>query len=231
VQVIGAALCVTVRDWGKGIGSHDLTHIFEPFRQGVQNDRSHRGLGLGLAISRSIVDLCGGELHASSEGEGRGATFTLRLPMTAVASGFEPTVRFDLDDDERRRLSGMRVLYVEDEPDIGEAARLMLSDLGAQVDLCTSFESARDRILAGGFDVLLSDLNLGDGRTAFELIEVLRATPHSRAVPALVLSAYGSQENRNASLRAGFSVHLVKPIAAVAVARALIDAVAGPRHR
>jgi CheY-like chemotaxis protein len=231
LRAAGPTLSVIVRDWGRGIEPGDLPHIFEPFRQGPRSDNSHRGLGLGLAITHNIVELFGGELSASSEGVGHGATFTLRLPMAQAQEPIETEVGLGLHEEEQRRLAGLRVLYVEDEADIAEGVRFMLSELGAQVDLCPSFGAASARIVAGGFDILLSDLNLGGGHTALELIGLLRATPNGDTIPAIVLSAYGSTEDRNASLRAGFAKHLVKPVVAAEVARALIDAMSGGRHR
>jgi CheY-like chemotaxis protein len=228
-QTLGTTLCVKVRDWGRGIGPDDLPHIFEPFRQGPRGESSHRGLGLGLAITRSIVDLFGGDLQGYSDGVGQGATFSLLLPMVAAEHVNGPKIGVGLDKEDQERLSQMRVLYAEDEPDIGEGVRITLSELGAQVDLCSNFQAAKDRILAGGFDVLMSDLNLGDGHTALELIEVLRTSRQEGAIPAIVLSAYGSSDDCNASLRAGFAMHLVKPVEAVDVARALIDVVSGRR--
>ena len=221
----GAALLIEVRDWGRGIAPADLPHVFEPFRQGPGGDNTHRGLGLGLAITRSIVELFGGQLRAHSDGLGQGATFSLRLPMAGADSGQEAVPGAGLSDEERRRLHGLRVLYVEDEQDIAEGGRLMLSALGARVDLCLSFDEARQRILAGGFDVLLSDLNLGQGRSALDLLGFLRGLAHGRSVPAIVLSAYGSPEDQRQSRVAGFARHLVKPVEATEVARALIGAV------
>jgi signal transduction histidine kinase/ActR/RegA family two-component response regulator len=232
VQVLGPALLLQVRDWGSGIEASDLPHIFEPFRQGFsrgRRDGSHRGLGLGLAITRSIVDLFGGDLQAASAGAGQGATFTLRLPLAAPQAAPGSAPGGALNEDERRCLAGLRVVYVEDEPDIGEGVRLMLSELGVRVDLCPGFDAARTRIAAGAFDVLLSDLNLGHGRTALELMALLHA--HGSATPALVLSAYGTIEDRKASLQAGFAMHLVKPIVAADLARALIQAVQGAGAR
>lgn len=218
----GRALQIEVRDEGRGIRATDLPHIFEPFRQDAAGSNAHRGLGLGLAITRSIVDLFGGDLRATSEGEGRGAVFFLRLPLSTDDATTEEPSALDLDADERQRMLGLRVLYVEDEPDIAEGGRQMLAALGAQVSLCLDFETAALRIAQGGFEVVLSDLNLGGGKSALDLIRLLRATPFGQGVPAIVLSAYGRAEDRETSLNAGFSLHLVKPTDAAEVARALL---------
>lgn len=220
----GESLRVEVRDWGKGIEPSDLAHVFEPFRQGLQGANAHRGLGLGLAITRNIVELFGGNLQVRSQGAGHGATFLLQLPLGDALSVTPPSDSEKLSEGEARQITGMRLLYVEDDPDIAEGVRTMLTELGAQVELCLDFESARARVAAGGFDVLLSDLNLGDGHTAIELIGMLRRSAAQHRVPAIVLSAYGGVSDRSASLAAGFDAHLVKPVVASEVARALIHA-------
>jgi CheY-like chemotaxis protein len=220
----GSTFRLDVRDWGRGVDPGELEHIFEPFRQ-APGGGSHRGLGLGLAIARSIADMFGGRLTAASDGLGLGATFTLLLPVVASLVTEKPSgEESELDADERARLAGLRVLYVEDEPDIAEGGRMMLSGLGASVLLCVSFDAASDRVREGGFDVLLSDLNLGDGHTAFELLALLRSVPNGREIPALLLSAYGSAEDKDRAREAGFIAHLIKPADANRVARALLEA-------
>ncbi|HEY2559269.1 MAG TPA: hybrid sensor histidine kinase/response regulator [Caldimonas sp.] len=228
VQVAYAAtrgrLRVEVKDWGRGIDAVDLPLIFEPFRQAPGAPNSHRGLGLGLAITRSIVHLFDGELHAHSDGPGRGASFVVELPMSTGADEAESAIAQDVGDEDRQRLRGLRVLYVEDEEDIAEGGRLLLSSLGVQVEVCLRFEEASARVPKGGFDVLLCDLNLGDGHDALELLAILRRSPDGARVPAVVLSAYGGAEDRDATGRAGFRSHIVKPADANTVARALLDA-------
>ncbi len=225
--IVGTELRIEVRDWGRGIDPLELPHLFEPFRQVTGSGSSHRGLGLGLAIARSIVDLFGGDLQAHSEGPGRGATFTLRLPASGGAPGPAESSDSQLTAEERKRLAGSRILYVEDDADIAEAGRLALEALGAEVVLCLDVHQASDRLRSTAFDVILSDLNLGDGHSALELLPILRSTLRGRETPAIVLSAYGSTEDRQASLKAGFAAHLVKPVGAADLARALLDALAG----
>ena len=114
----------------------------------------------------------------------------------------------------------------------------MLSSIGVNVELCMTFESAMKRLQTGGFDLLLSDFNLGGGHTAFELIALLRALPEGRDIPAVLLSAYGSVDDLKRSRHAGFFAHLVKPAEDTDVARCLYAAIArptaetgGPRRR
>jgi signal transduction histidine kinase/ActR/RegA family two-component response regulator len=226
--VDGPDLHVEVQDWGRGIDPVDLPDIFEPFRQGPTTGISHRGLGLGLAITRSIVDLGGGTVRAQSAGLGQGATFTLTLPLAGMLASRGAAADTELTAKERERLQGLRVLYVEDDVDIAEAGRLTLSALGARVVMCLSFDEAVERLGEGGFEMLVSDLNLGDGRSAIDLLALLRQLPHGRQTPAVVLSAYGSQEHVEASLTAGFASHLVKPAGATELARALLAAAEPP---
>jgi signal transduction histidine kinase len=228
VQVAYAAtrdrLQVEVKDSGRGIDAVDLPLIFEPFRQAPGSQNSHRGLGLGLAITRSIIYLFGGELHAHSDGPGRGASFLVELPLSTGPSEAESASAQEVGDEDRQRLRGLHVVYVEDEEDIAEGGRVLLSSLGMQVEVCLSFAAASARIPKGGFDVLLCDLNLGDGHDALELLAILRRSPDGAHVPAVVLSAYSGAEDRDATRRAGFKSHVVKPADAHAVARVLLDA-------
>ena len=212
-------LRVEVRDWGRGIDPRELPHLFEPFRQGTGS--SQRGLGLGLAITRSIVDLFGGSLQATSDGPERGATFTLELPLAAVGAVHEEADGDGgLDPAERTALQDLRVVYVEDEAEIGDAGQIMLVSFGMRVELCRTYAAAAARIARGEFDVLLSDLALDGGHRADELLDVLRRST-AAAAPALVLSAHGSHGDRAASARSGFARHLVKPADWHEVARAI----------
>jgi signal transduction histidine kinase/ActR/RegA family two-component response regulator len=230
----GGVLRVAVQDDGRGIDAADLPLIFEPFRQAPGSQNAHRGLGLGLAITRSIVQLFGGELKADSAGPGRGATFSFELPLAsggAADAGDAATPEIGAED--RARLRGVRVVYVEDEGDIAEGTRRLLASLGLEVEVFVDFASAAARLRRGGFDVLLCDLSLDDGHDGFELLARLRAAAETAHLPAVVLSAHGGVEDREATRRAGFRGHVVKPADAATIARALLDALqerrAGPR--
>jgi CheY-like chemotaxis protein len=113
--------------------------------------------------------------------------------------------------EDRERLRGVRVLYVEDEKDIAEGGRLLLSSLGIEVEVCLDFAAAAARVRAGGFDVLLCDLSLDDGHDGFELLAIMRASPEATHLPAVVLSAHGGAEDREATRRAGSAATLAKP--------------------
>ncbi|UUX96986.1 hybrid sensor histidine kinase/response regulator [Aquabacterium sp. J223] len=218
-------LRVAVADQGHGIERAELPSLFEPFRQSTRPREGDRGLGLGLAITRGIVQQLGGEVTAESEGPGRGARFTVTLPLAAPtdapagSAGAPP-----LSADEEARLRRLRVLYVEDEPDIAEPLREALVPRLGGLTVLHRFDEALPAVRAGGFDLLLTDLQLDAGRTGFELLRALQEHPGRERPPALVLSAFGSAEDRAATAAAGFVAHLVKPVVLAALLAALARA-------
>lgn len=129
-----------------------------------------------------------------------------------------------LSSEELARLQGLRVLYVEDDPDVAETGRDLLRDMGVQVELFIRFDPARAHIEASGgagIDVFLSDLALDNGHIGPELLMLLRESPHGRQVPAVLLTAFGSEDDHAASGAVGYARHLVKPVSADALAQAL----------
>lgn len=217
----GTRLRLAVRDWGRGIAAADLTRIFEPFQQ-LQPGAGggHGGLGLGLAIARSIVALFGGELRASSDGEGQGACFEVELPLHAAPpQPEEPEDDRPLEPAERATLQGLRVLYVEDAPDVADAVTLLLQQEGLQVQACRHHDEAAAAVDAGAFDVLLCDLDLGPGPGGLDLARRLRA--RGARQPAIALSAYSTEDDRRVSADAGFDLHLAKPASVQRIGRAI----------
>ncbi len=211
-------LVIEVADRGIGIDPELLPRLFDPFEQGEERGfgrPGQGGLGLGLAISKTIVDLHGGRLSAESAGAGRGATFRVELPgeVPEAAAGTEHE-REDEPDEGRGNgrpaaPSAARILLVEDHPDSAEALAHLLATLGYQVAVATSVAEA----LAADWsavDVLVSDLGLPDGSGLDLLAEVRRRRPHL-PIRAIALSGYGMESDRARSREAGFQVHLVKP--------------------
>jgi CheY-like chemotaxis protein len=188
-----------------------LQRVFEPFEQAGQPTPGSGNLGLGLAISKGIIDAHGGRISADSEGPGSGATFTVELPVTAAGNGgTAPRPLRALTETPRR------VLLVEDNRDNGMAVAEYLRVRGYDVQLVGSIRAAvglADR----GFDVVLSDIGLPDG-TGHDLVRRLRERGPVRAV---ALSGYGTREDIARSLEAGFLRHLTKPVEP----EALIDAI------
>jgi CheY-like chemotaxis protein len=212
---------VVVSDTGIGMPESFLPHIFERFRQAEGGTtRRHGGLGLGLAIARHIIEMHGGSIQAASGGENKGSTFRVKLPVLIVhpevhsekprvhprAAQISPAIV--LPD-----LSHVRVLVVDDDVDAVSMLREILETSGAEVHSASSAEEALTALERHHPDVMISDLGMPvmDG---FELIRRVRASkdPAVANVPAAALTAYARSEDRAKALRAGFVMHLAKPI-------------------
>ena len=198
---------VTLRDTGVGIDPEVLPHIFETFTQGHQPlDRSQGGLGLGLAVARELLDLHGGKLQAASDGPGKGAEFTLRLPCAEEPP--EPT---------RGTESGptgkepRRVLVVEDNRDAAESLGLFLELCGYGVTLAYTGPEGLEAAKSIRPDIVLCDIGL-PGMDGFQVAGALRRNPETAEVRLIAVTGYGQEEDRRRALAAGFDVHLVKPV-------------------
>jgi CheY-like chemotaxis protein/anti-sigma regulatory factor (Ser/Thr protein kinase) len=210
---------ISVRDTGIGITPEFLPHLFERFRQAdASTTREHGGLGLGLSIARQLVEMHGGTIDAASEGAGRGSTFRVRLPAIAPADAHddEPVMVRIADDASAARLPelhGVRVLAVDDDRDALQMLREILQSAGAHVSTADSAQAALDAIDAVHPDVLVSDVGMPrmDG---FDLIARIRSSPKAavRGLPAVAVTAYARSEDRARALRAGYQMHLSKPI-------------------
>jgi CheY-like chemotaxis protein len=220
LQRIASSVEVTVSDTGKGIAPDFLPSVFEPFRQEDSGPSRYRGgLGLGLAITRQLVELHGGRIVAHSEGDGRGATFKVTLPISAVASSVElsagPTRQFRTEPafDKPEHIRGLRVLIVDDEEDARRLVAMVLEDCGCRVTMAGSVEDALRKFDEVSPDLLLSDIGM-PGESGYDLIRKVRSRPRERGgdVPAAALTAYARAEDRRNMLNAGYSIHLPKPI-------------------
>lgn len=207
---------LVVRDTGMGIDPDFLPWVFDRFRQAESPiTRSHRGLGLGLAIVRHLTELHGGTVSAESPGEGLGATFTIRIPLAALPSSAEAErERFEVGGiaPARAPLDGLRVLLIEDEPDTRELLSLTLEASGAEVAAVESAQEALTNLERVIPDVLLSDIGLPI-ESGYELIRKVRELPsEARHVPAVALTAFATDKDRQRALSAGFQIHLAKPV-------------------
>ena len=212
---------IVVRDTGRGIRPDFLPHVFERFRQADGTvSREYNGLGLGLAISRHLVELHGGTIHAASDGEGKGATFRVRLPLMKLQAEppgeptrGDPRVEPDAVTTALARLDGIHVLAVDDDEDSLTLLREILETAGAQVTTVASSQEALGAIEKNAPRVVIADIGM-PGTDGFELIRRIRQWPERsiRGLPAAALTAYARSEDRQRALRNGFQMHLAKPI-------------------
>jgi signal transduction histidine kinase/CheY-like chemotaxis protein len=219
VESVGSNVEVVVNDNGLGIDSEFLPRVFDRFTQDDSSSTRHaRGLGLGLSIARQLVELHGGSIAAESPGVGHGSTFTARFPRSPVsATSPVPRVYSQADKavglDEGPDLSGIRVLVVEDDDDARRLVEKELETQGATVKSVASAREALDVLGRERVDVLLSDIEM-PGTDGYQLIKELRLRPLQQggSVPAAALTAYARTEDRLRALRAGFQLHLAKPV-------------------
>lgn len=202
-----ADLVVEILDSGIGITPEAMPRIFDAFEQGERSrGRVFGGLGLGLAISRAIIELHGGAIAAASDGDGKGTKMTIRLPTTAT-----PAIRVDryrAAPPAIARPRSLRVLLVEDHPDTAEQLTRLLTRAGHKVSCAATVKEALERGQAGGFDILISDLGLPDG-SGYDLVRDLARPRH---IPAIALSGFGMKQDVENSIAAGFSRHFTKPV-------------------
>jgi CheY-like chemotaxis protein/two-component sensor histidine kinase len=205
---------VEVSDSGQGISPEFLPHVFERFRQADGTaTRRHGGLGLGLAIVRNLVEAHGGSVRAESEGTGRGATFVVELPATAIRAPARASLLDNGEAGAMPSLAGIRVLLVDDQPDAVELAQSALSGAGADVQAARSAGEAMSVLSRWTPDVLVSDIGMPDV-DGYTLIREVRALPpHAGGtIPAIALTAYVQADDRVRALSAGYQLHVPKPV-------------------
>ncbi len=199
------ALLIHISDTGIGIDQAKQARIFDAFEQGEKTTvRQFGGLGLGLAISKNLVELHGGAISVQSDGSGNGATFTIALPCVELAA-IDPT-------DQLTRTAGppvdLRVLLVEDHADTLRVLSSILTKDGFRVRTAASVADARKLLDCESFDVLVTDIGLPDG-TGYQL---MRAARQSQSLRGIAISGFGMEEDVQRSMEAGFEHHLIKPI-------------------
>ena len=210
-----AELIVQIRDSGMGISTETLPRIFNAFEQGVRSrNRSFGGLGLGLAISRAIMELHGGSITATSEGKNKGTTFFIRL-HTVKAVPLRDAERRPTPVPEPTPGRSLRVLVVEDHADTAEQFARLLKRAGHEVICAGSIREAQTYAMvtpaqnrACAFDILISDLDLPDGSGR----DLMRNLAKRYPIRGIALSGHGMKEDIQSSIAAGFSHHITKPV-------------------
>jgi two-component system CheB/CheR fusion protein len=212
-----------VQDTGQGIAPEFLPYVFEMFRQAdASTTRKHGGLGIGLALVRQLTELHAGHVEAASAGPGRGARFTVLLPLPLAAPPAHPAVALAAPG--AAPLTGMRVLVVDDTADSLELLRVWLTNAGALVETASSGAAALKVVADKEFDLIFSDIAMPE-MDGYQFLRELRQLPRYRLTPAIALTGFGRAEDVARAQQAGFLSHLTKPLdfdKLVQVARAAI---------
>jgi len=214
LEQVGSDARITISDSGEGIPSEFLPHIFDRFRQADSSrTRRHGGLGLGLAIVRNLVELHNGEVEAYSAGEGRGAVFTVTLPCAATAARSSGELEGKRASIKNPALRGLRVLVVDDDDDSREVLATLLTLRGADAKPVATVREALELWNDWKPDVLVSDIGMPD-EDGYDLIREVRTREAGDGshVAAIALTGYAGVEDGARALRAGYELHLAKPV-------------------
>ncbi|MFM0475717.1 ATP-binding response regulator [Paraburkholderia strydomiana] len=226
-EVVGNDVIATVTDDGEGIPHQLLDRIFQPFAQvDGSTTRKHGGLGLGLSIARSIIGMHGGTLKANSNGPGTGATFIVKLPKIGLPFHGQTNLRHDQAESAPVALNRASVLLVDDDTDALEAFAMILRDEGVVALTATSPSGAREVLTANNVDVIVSDISM-PGEDGYQFIAALRAA--GCRTPAIAVTAFAQDEDRERALDAGFDSYVSKPVAPETLVRMLDELVKAAR--
>lgn len=207
MAVAGAQVEVRIADTGIGIDAQLMPQVFELFTQGERTpDRAQGGLGLGLALVKSLVELHGGRVAAESEGAGRGSTFIVTLPLLEAGAPDAPAESRAA----RPASENLRVMVVDDNRDAADTLGMLLESLGHQVRVFNDPAKAIEALESAPADVFVLDIGL-PGMDGYALARHLRAHPHGKAATFIALTGYGSEADRRRGGEAGFDHYLVKP--------------------
>jgi PAS domain S-box-containing protein len=237
---INSSVEITVSDTGQGISAEFLPYVFDRFRQADSGTtRRQSGLGLGMAITKHLVELHGGTIRAESPGEGQGTTFVLRLPVMIV----HRAEHFSDDTTERRpppgedeqppaelkRLDGIHVLVVDDERDARELLATILTQSGAAVTLASGVADALDKLGRVKPDLLVSDIEMA-GEDGYSLIRKVRALEKDRGrrITAIALTAHARSSDRLRALSEGYQMHIPKPVEPAELVLAIANLIGNP---
>ncbi|MEA5570888.1 CHASE domain-containing protein [Calothrix sp. UHCC 0171] len=232
LEKISSQIQIQIADTGQGIKPEFLPYVFDRFRQADgSSTRSFGGLGLGLAIVRHIVELHGGTVSATSPGEGKGATFTVELPVLATRQKIfnstpQAIITHEVSTKSQRILDGLKIILVEDENDARELIATVLEEAGAEVILAANVAQALHTLQQSKPDILISDIGMPQ-EDGYMLIRKVRALSSEQGgkTPALALTAFAGEEDKNQALNAGFQGHLAKPVEPIELVTRIADLV------
>jgi CheY-like chemotaxis protein len=219
----GERVTITVRDTGIGLSNDMLPRVFEMFTQ-IANPltRAHGGLGIGLSLARTIIEMHGGTIRAFSEGPGKGSELVFTVPLV-VADQHEQMDSADSAPPPAPRSSSRRVLIVDDNIDAAQSLGMLLSAGGHQCHVAGGGEEALEVAGCIDPDIFLLDIGM-PGMNGYELARRLRAIPQFQPALLVALTGWGNEEDRQKSLAAGFDAHLVKPVSVSALGELLARA-------
>ncbi len=218
-----AAATITVRDTGLGMDPRMIESLFQPFAQAERGlERSYGGLGLGLALVKGLVSLHKGSIVASSPGKGQGSEFKISLPMAQVAPAAEAERPAEAPSE------GRRILVIEDNVDAAETMRLLLEMEGHTVEVAHDGRSALEAARKSHPEVIFCDIGLPHGMDGYQFAELFRGDPAMQPAELIAVTGYGAEDDKRRASRAGFDLHLTKPVAPGEMARILAG---GPRNQ
>ena len=235
LERVNSSVEITVSDTGQGISAEFLPYVFDRFRQADNTTtRRQSGLGLGMAITKHLVELHGGTIRVESPGEGQGSSFILRLPVMIIhnaeqfskvtAERQQPQSEDHPQPAELARLDGVHVLVVDDEQDARELLTTILTQSGAVVTSASGVADALDKLKLVKPDLLLSDIEMAneDGYSLIRKVRVLEDGLGSR-IPAIALTAHARSSDRLRALADGFQMHIPKPVEPVELVLAIAN--------
>lgn len=206
------SILISVADTGIGIPQEEQAEVFEMFSQVSANmGRAQGGLGIGLSLVRSLVEMHGGTITVNSLGPGRGTTFIVTLPSPADCGPNEFLVKDALSKNEPTATPGLHVLVADDNVDAASMLSSLLQATGHTTESVHDGLTAVERIIAVKPELAILDIGM-PGMNGYEVAEKIRATPGMEEVVLIALTGWGSDNDRNRSRKAGFDAHLIKPI-------------------
>jgi len=206
-----------VRDSGNGMAPDLMPHVFDLFTQAPQTlERSHGGLGLGLALVKRLVELHGGSVAASSDGIGKGSEFTITLPLAAGAAPCPAAAPDTAGVRAGAKGAGRRVLVVEDSADARVGVQLLLEHAGHVVETAVDGLDGLAKLVQFHPEIALIDVGL-PGMDGYELARAARSRPETQDVRLVAITGYGQEKDRQKAVDAGFDLHLAKPVDPIAL--------------